>query len=317
VADKFLSTTANRLASARIAAPSIAGTGFADGIVADLACTVEMGERALAAALDTARIRPAQVDMMVVVSNTVPAMAGADVTIAARTGFRRDTKRLPLFGLGSVGDAAGVSRLHDYLRGYPGQVAAMLSVDLCSPSMRRDDSSNPGGNEVRPYGNGVASVIVTGADWIPEDAPARPGPRILATRSWFVPDTFDDVSHQWGTNGFRTVVSRDIAEIVDRYLGVEVELFLADYGLSSAAIATWVCHPRDLDIVESVEKSIGLSPVTLTHNRNSTGERGSVSSTSILGVLGRAIAEPPARGSLGVVLAVGPGTSSELLLLGW
>ncbi len=317
MADEFPSSIAKRLATARISAPTIAGTGFADGIIADLGCTVEMGERALVAALDAAGIWPAQVDMMVVVSNTVPAMTGADVRIAALTGFRRDTKRLPLFGLGSVGDAAGVSRVHDYLRGYPGQVAAILSVDLCSPSMQRDGSSIPSKNEVRPYGNGIASMIVTGADWIPNTAPARRGPRILATRSRFVADTLDVMSHQRVASGFWTVVSRDIPEIVDRYLGVEVDLFLGDYGLSSAAITTWVCHPRDLETIESVEKSIGLTPESLTHNRNSMGESGSVSSTSILGVLERAIAEPPARDSLGVVLAIGPGINSELLLLGW
>src|SRR3954454_24904514 len=98
--------------------------------------------------------------------------------------------------------------------------------------MRRDDVSNPGENVLRPYGDGIASVIVTGADWIPEEAPARPGPRILATRSRFLPDTHDDMSNYSGTSGFRTVTSRDISEIVDRYLGAEVELFLADYGLS-------------------------------------------------------------------------------------
>ena len=49
-----------------------------------------------------------------------------------RIGLRPDVKRLPLFGLGCVAGAAGIARLHDYLRGDPDGVAVLLSVELCS-----------------------------------------------------------------------------------------------------------------------------------------------------------------------------------------
>ena len=45
---------------------------------------------------------------------------------------RDDVRRVPLFGLGCVAGAAGVARLHDYLRGAPDGVAALVSVELCS-----------------------------------------------------------------------------------------------------------------------------------------------------------------------------------------
>jgi alkylresorcinol/alkylpyrone synthase len=42
-----------------------------------------------------------------------------------------------------------------------------------------------------------------------------------------------------------------------------------------------------------------------------------MSSASVLDVLRRTIVEPPPEGSLGVMLAMGPGFSFELLLLSW
>ena len=42
-----------------------------------------------------------------------------DARIAGRIGLRPDVRRVPLFGLGCVAGAAGMARLHDYLRGDP------------------------------------------------------------------------------------------------------------------------------------------------------------------------------------------------------
>jgi alkylresorcinol/alkylpyrone synthase len=46
-------------------------------------------------------------------------------------------------------------------------------------------------------------------------------------------------------------------------------------------------------------------------------DNGNMSSVSVLDVLSRTLAEPPDTGSLGLTLAMGPGFSFELLLLGW
>jgi alkylresorcinol/alkylpyrone synthase len=317
VTEEHVFTSAKRLATARIAPPMIAGTGFADGITADVDRAVDMGEQAMVAALTAAGIRPAQVDMMVLVSTTPSAMARVDLPISARIGLRHDIKRLPLFGLGSVGDAAGMSRVHDYLRSYPSHVAAMLSVDICSPLDQCDYSSISKSMDVHPDGNGTASVIVTGAQHIRERAPVRPGPRILATRSRFIPDTIDVLSNGLTCTEVDTVVLQDVPGLVDLYLRQEVEQFLADYGLSTADIATWVCHPEGSTIAESIDRFVGPWRESRNRSRRSIGRRVPLSSTSILDVLARAVVEPPVPDSWGVMLAIGPGVYSELLLLRW
>jgi len=61
--------------------------------------------------------------------------------LASRLGLRPDVKRVPLFGLGCVGGAAGVARMHDYLLAFPDQVGVLLAVELCSLTLQRNDSS--------------------------------------------------------------------------------------------------------------------------------------------------------------------------------
>jgi alkylresorcinol/alkylpyrone synthase len=60
-----------------------------------------------------------------------------------------------------------------------------------------------------------------------------------------------------------------------------------------------------------------MRPEALAHSWDSMREHGNISSASVLDVLSRTIATPPPDGSLGVMLAMGPGFSFELLLLSW
>ena len=116
------------------------------------------------------------------------------------------------------------------------------------------------------------------------------------------------------SSGFQLVMSRDVPKMADDHLHGEVDAFLADHGLSIADISTWVCHPGGPKVLDSIENAIGLPPEALAHSRNSMRENGNISSASVLEVLRRTVAEPPTDGAFGVMLAMGPGFSFELLL---
>ncbi len=120
-----------------------------------------------------------------------------------------------------------------------------------------------------------------------------------------------------GSSGFQLVMSRDGPKMADAYRREEVDGFLADHDLSLAGISAWVCHPGGPKVLDSIEGALGLSPEALVHSRNSMRDNGNISSASVLDVLRRTVAEPPAEGAFGVMLAMGPGFSFELLLLQW
>jgi alkylresorcinol/alkylpyrone synthase len=210
-----------------------------------------------------------------------------------------------------------MARVHDYLRGYPGHVAVLLSVELCSLTLQRDDTSIPALIGVCLFGDGAAAVVATGASRTPLGPNTDRGPRVLATRSRLFPATVDAMGWNVSSSGFQLVLSRDVPKIADHYLGEEVDRFLADHGLTTADISTWVCHPGGPKVLDSIENAIGLPPEALVHSRESMRENGNISSASVLDVLRRTIADPPPEGAFGVMLAMGPGFSFELLLLSW
>ena len=292
-------------------------TGFTEANNAYLEVAVDLGERAILSALDAANIEPHEVDTIVMVSSTGIAVPTIDARLISRVGLRSNVKRVPLFGLGCVAGAAGMARVYDYLHGYPGSVAVLVSVELCSLTLQRDDTSIPALIGVSLFGDGAAAVVATGADRIPLSTNANRGPRILATCSRVIPETVDVMGWNVSSSGFQLVMTRDVPKMADEYLRAEVDGFLADHGLSVADISTWVCHPGGPKVLDSIENAIGLPPEALAHSRNSMRENGNISSVSVLDVLRRTVAEPPADGSFGVMLAMGPGFSFELLLLEW
>ena len=79
-------------------------------------------------------------------------------------GFPRDIKRTPIFGLGCVGGAAGVSRAIDYVRAYPKQYALLLSVELCSLTWQDNDYSLAHIVASGLFGDGAAAVVLAGEE---------------------------------------------------------------------------------------------------------------------------------------------------------
>jgi len=64
-----------------------------------------------------------------------------------------------------VAGAAGIARAADYVRAYPSQAAALVSVELCSLTLQREDLSVANLISSGLFADGAATVIVTGAEF--------------------------------------------------------------------------------------------------------------------------------------------------------
>jgi alkylresorcinol/alkylpyrone synthase len=286
-------------------------SGFTEANDIFIETALELGERALLSALDAAKVNAAEVDIVFSTTVTGLAVPTLEARLATRVGLRPDVKRVPLFGLGCVAGAAGVARMHDYLLAFPDHVSVLLAVELCSLTLQRDDYSIANLVAASLFGDGAAAVVAKGAARTPA------GPRVLATRSRLYPDTEDVMGWNIGTNGFQIKLSTEVATVAEKYLGEDVRNFLSDHGLTPADISTWVCHPGGPKVIEAVENTLDLPADALDHTRNSLRENANLSSVSVLDVLRANMADPPPAGSFGLMLAMGPGFCSELVLLGW
>lgn len=140
----------------------------------------------------------------------------------------------------------------------------------------------------------------------------------MATRSRFYPDTERVMGWDIGGTGFRIVLDPTVPDVVEKYLGDDVEAFLADHGLTVADIDVWVAHPGGPKVIDAMVRTLDLDPAALDVTRRCLAEVGNLSSASVLHVLERAMADgPPAPGARGLMLAMGPGFCAELVLLQW
>ena len=278
---------------------------------------VELGAQALCRRAQGRRPHPAATST----SSSPPPSPGSpypslDARIAAVLGLRPDVKRVPLVGLGCVAGAAGVARLHDYLRRPPrrGRGAGLGRAVLADRAARRRLDAQPGRQRAVRRRRGRRGRGRRRA----RDA-RRAGGRVevLGSRSRLYPDSERTMGWDVGATGLRIVLDADVPDLVRRYLGEDVDGFLADHGLTRADVEWWVCHPGGPKVLEAMRGRARLSPRGAS---SSPGTRSPGSATC-----------PPPRcctssrtpcatgrrgpGSYGMLLAMGPGFCSELVLL--
>ncbi|WP_031161630.1 type III polyketide synthase [Streptosporangium roseum] len=288
------------------------GFGMANDVFVGSA--VDLGAEAVGGALEAAGLAPEDVDMILFTSVTGIAAPSVDARLVGRLGLRPDVKRIPVFGLGCVAGAAGISRLHDYLRGWPDHVAVLLSVELCSLTLQRGDASPANLVAGALFGDGATAVVACGDGRRPE----RAGPSVLATRSHLYPGSEGVMGWDVRDTGFQVVLDASVPDVVRAYLADDVHGFLADHGLTTRDVTAWVCHPGGPKVLEAVAETLRLPDGALDLTWRSLAEVGNLSSSSVLHVLRDTLAlRPPPPGTPGLLIAMGPGFCSELVLLRW
>ncbi len=294
--------------------------GFGAANDAFIRVGLDLAEQAITGALEAAGLSAADVDLILSTSVTGVAAPSLEARLALRMGFRPDVKRVPVFGLGCVAGASGIARLHDYLLGDPDGVAVLVSVELCSLTIQRDDVSMPNVVASGLFGDGAAAVVMVGSNRAA--AIGLSGPTVIGSRSRIYPDTERTMGWDVSETGFRIVLSAGVPDVITTFVGDDVGDFLADHELKTVDIANWVCHPGGPKVLDAMESALDLHDGQLDVTWRSLAAIGNLSSSSVLHVLadtlaGRDGAARPEPGTPGLLLAMGPGFCAEMVLLQW
>jgi alkylresorcinol/alkylpyrone synthase len=271
----------------------------------------------IARALRDAGIQGSDVDAIFFTTVTGIAVPSLDARVASQLGFREDIVRVPLFGLGCVGGAAGLARVHDYLRAWPGKIAVLLSVELCSLTLQLDDLSPESIVASTLFGDGATAVVCAGDK---HTLATKKGLRSLATVSRLYPDSGHIMGWDVGSHGFKILLDPGVPQIIERYFADDTRNFLGAHGVSVDGISDWICHPGGPKVLRAIESSLALPADALKHSWEQLESMGNLSSSSVLAILKSTMDSVPAGskdGKYALISAMGPGFCSELVLCQW
>jgi alkylresorcinol/alkylpyrone synthase len=272
----------------------------------------DLGRKAIDAALERAGLARGDIDALFAISVTGIASPSLDARLINQMGLRADIRRTPIFGLGCVGGAVGITRAADYVKAYPKQAAVLLAVELCSLTIQKDDVSPVNLISTGLFSDGAAAVVITGSQR------RLDGPEIVSSRSVFYPGTEDIMGWDISERGFTIVLSPRLPDLIRRRLAGDLDTFLAEHELSRRDIGSWVMHPGGPKVLEAVEEALELRDGQLAVSWECLARFGNFSSGSVLRVLEEVMLNRrPAPGTPGVIMAMGPGFCSEMILVRW
>jgi alkylresorcinol/alkylpyrone synthase len=272
----------------------------------------ELGQCAISRVMTAAGLDVRDIGALLFTSVTGISSPSIDARLINRMGLSPNIRRTPIFGLGCVAGAAGIARAADYVWAYPDQVAVILSVELCSLTLQREDMSMANLICSGLFGDGAAAVLVAGNEC------GLSGPKILDTRSVFYPETEQMMGWAVSENGFRIVLSPGVPNLIQRQLGSDVDRFFTDLGHVREDVGSWVLHTGGPKVLQATEAALGLENGELAASWDCLRRTGNLSSASVLVVLEEVMKNRrPASGTLGLLAAMGPGFCTELVALAW
>lgn len=223
---------------------------------------------------------------------------------------KQDTSLANLIACGLFGDgSAAVLLVGDAhpLAGFNASAGRALHMGpLTIPAHAPAAQPPPGGDGAAFAPAEAAASVLT----------ALPGPRIVATRTIFFPESEGVMGWRMTERGMQVVLSAEVPTVAQEAVPPPLHAFLAEHGLTVAHIDHWICHPGGPKVIDAIERGLDLPPDALAWSRDVLTYVGNVSSVSVLLILDRLLrTTPPAPGSHAVMIAMGPAFNAELLLL--
>ncbi|MFJ7370692.1 type III polyketide synthase [Lysinibacillus sp. NPDC098008] len=260
-------------------------------------------------------ISPQDIDAIIFVSSTGIATPSIDARIMNKLAFSDRLKRIPLWGLGCAGGAAGVSRAYDFCQAHPTAKVLVVCVELCSLTFQPNDISKSNLIGASLFADGAACILVCGDNATINTI--KPTPAILATGSKWMPDSENVMGWHIKNSGLHVIFQKSIPTIITNWLGPFVEQFLLEQELYSEQLTHFIAHPGGKKVLKAYEDTLYLSSQKTDISREILRHHGNMSSPTVLYVLEQFMLHEGKVDDTGLLVALGPGFCAEAVLLKW
>lgn len=256
-----------------------------------------------------------EIEAIIFVSTTGISTPSIDARVMNQLPFSDRMKRIPLWGLGCAGGAAGVSRAFDYCKAHPKEKVLVVCVELCSLTFQPNDFSKSNLIGASLFADGAACVLVCGDE--ANVSTKRPVPHIINTASKWMPDSENVMGWDIKNSGLHVVFSKSIPSIISSWLGPFIDEFFMEQQITKEQLNHFVAHPGGKKVLEAYEETLQLPEGKTSISREVLKNHGNMSSPTVLYVLEQFMEQENRKEDIGLLVALGPGFCGEAVLLNW
>lgn len=258
------------------------------------------------------------IDMIVFVSSTGIVTPSLDAYLLNERPFREDIVRMPLWGLGCAGGASGLSRAFEWIQLHKNKTALVVCCELCSLTFQKSDMSTSNIVGTAIFGDGVGATLLVGSDSPYRNHLSNKKLMIKNTSSFTKKESTSVMGWNVTNNGLEVIFSKRIPKLVNSIWKEHVLQFLNDEELQIKNLSSIIAHPGGRKVLEEMENTLQVERKLLAHSYDVLKNHGNMSSATVIYVLKnwmKMMGDVNTEQKLAILCALGPGFSSELLLL--
>ena len=268
-----------------------------------------LAARACRKVLQQTQTNPDDISYIIYVNTTGLATPSVDALLINALDLPRETRRTPVWGLGCAGGVAGLSLAFHHALGHPADRVLVVSVELCGLTFLSEDYSQSNFIATALFGDGAAAALVVGDEVVSE------GKVMLGTHSWLYPDSLGVMGWHVLADGLQVVFSKRIPTIIRSSAADQLSRLLRNHKVERREVSAYLYHPGGRRVLEAYQHAYGVGEGLFRHSWSVLRDYGNMSSATVFFVLEHLFNGSPTPPGVGVVSSLGPGFSSESILL--
>lgn len=257
-----------------------------------------------------ANVKKEDITDILFVSTTGLATPSIDALIINQIHLNPHINRTPIWGLGCGGGVSGMAKANVVAKANPNAVVLLVAVELCSLTLIKSDYSKSNFIGSSLFSDGIAACIIKGDNHTQEKQKVT----YIASSSKLYYDSLDVMGWDFQDTGFKVLFSKDIPTFIHEHVKEDITEFLAKQNLQLSDIKNFIFHPGGKKVLDAYTDALGVEGDFLHKTREVMNNYGNMSSGTVLYVLEKFISEGFEDG-YGLMMAMGPGFSSEMVLL--
>ncbi len=253
-----------------------------------------------------------KIDNIIFVSSTGLSTPSVDALLINKLKINSNITRTPIWGLGCVGGAVGLSKAFEYCLAFPEKMTLLICLEFCSLAFLYKEHSKSNFIAMALFSDGAASALISGNN---NRNNMKGGIKILKTHSTLYYDSVGVMGWEFVESGLKAIFSKDIPNIIKNKVSKEIKMFLKTNNLKTSDIKHYLLHPGGTKVIEEFESSLNINSNSTKYTKEVLQKYGNMSSPTVIYVINEFLNSGEyEKGDLGLIASLGPGFSSEVLL---